>query len=218
MAIEKQATRPPLVAIRGKPVRLPWTRGVWATVAICLAVVALTGEFVIVPKTAAPLRPFVVSGWAYPQDARQAVDTAVAGRTQTAVPIRFEQRQGFEFDIYNFSNLSQRILGLQQPEYAPTGGGAKLELEIGTTGKSYGAGDPGTTTFAPQVTIPPHQDRWVRVTWISKRCMAAGGSAAFEYLWLRVKVGSITRVETVELPMDFAIAVPRDATDAGADC
>ncbi len=61
----------------------------------------------------------------------------------------------------------------------------------------------GGTFFASPGVIPPHSYRFVRVTWLSDACMGGGGGAGIDQLWLKVRVGTVTRTEHIPLNQAF---------------
>ncbi|MGH8889036.1 MAG: hypothetical protein ACRDV3_04655 [Acidothermaceae bacterium] len=198
MSVKTETERPPLLALRGKPVRLPWTRGFWACTALIATFVALVGAFEIGPRTAPALRFGGTTGWIYEQDATHVTAVRADGAEQLTVPIRRGQRQGFYIDVYNPSSRSQTVAGLA-PNTVMPGGYTGLRLEIGTTGTSYSAGDLTTTGFANRVSIPPHQMRWLKVSWLSTDCLDPDVQLTIDSMSLNVKVGGISRVERLGL-------------------
>ncbi len=91
--------RPPLIAVRGRPVRVRLGRRFWLVIAAVLAAVALLGVFVVEPRTAPPLRAANTQGWLFPQDGTVASDTSIGTVSQSIVPIRRGQMQGIVFDV-----------------------------------------------------------------------------------------------------------------------
>jgi hypothetical protein len=63
-------------------------------------------------QTAAPLSQGGQSGWWYPQDRAHVVFTTTINGTQMAVPERFHEQQGFVIGIYNESDWTQTIEGV----------------------------------------------------------------------------------------------------------
>jgi hypothetical protein len=53
--------------------------------------------------------------------------------------------------------------------------------------------------------IPPHSIRLLRVLWVSDICNAPGGQTIITDLYLRVRVGIVTRTEDLQLTQAWAI-------------
>lgn len=61
------------------------------------------------------------------------------------------------------------------------------------------------------VSIPPDQARFLRVLWTSQHfCVQKGGSFGTAVISLRVRVGWITRTETITMPEEFALTGKSD--------
>jgi hypothetical protein len=63
------------------------------------------------------------------------------------------------------------------------------------------------------VSIPPGQTRYLRVLWLSRGCIVKGGEEGLDTTVLRVRVGLITRTETVPLGRDYALGPGTPCTD-----
>jgi hypothetical protein len=63
------------------------------------------------------------------------------------------------------------------------------------------------------VLIPPGQTRYLRVLWLSRGCIVKGGEEGLDTTVLRVRVGLITRTETVPLGRDYALGPGTPCTD-----
>ena len=140
------------------------------------------------------------------------METSANGTSQTTVPIRSAQQQGFAINVVNNSQWTQTVLG------AAAGSGDSLGSPAQTAQISVNAPnrivDNGGFSFAgvkfvmPGV-IPPHQVRALRVLWTSTVCMQEKGDAiGINQLELRVRVGWITRIETVDLGQGWYLAGP----------
>jgi hypothetical protein len=134
------ASRPPLIAVRGRPVRIGLGRGLWAVIAALFAAVALLGVFVVEPRAAPPLHAANTQGWFYPQDGTVASDTSIGTVSQTVVPIRRGEMQGIVFDVVNPSRYSQTILGLVPDAILPGSHRGEARLAVATSGKRQRAG------------------------------------------------------------------------------
>jgi hypothetical protein len=195
----------PLLATRGKLVRPPWTRWFWAVTAFLLAVLGVLGVTEIAPRTATPLRAAGTLGWIFPQDGEHASYASAAGGSQVTVPVRSGAPQGVYFDVYNPSDLSQTIVGLQPDMYLP---GRLGRVQVGVSGATYYAGNSADAVFADHVSIAPHQTRWVRLTWQSTTCEVAARSSVIATVRLVVKVRSVERNESIHLPIAFGVDGP----------
>lgn len=206
MTTAPPATRAPLLAVRGKPVRLPWSRGFWAVTAFLLAWLAVIGALEITPRTAAPLQFATTLGWTFSQDGERADFASVAAASLVTVPIRSGEIQGVRLDVYNPSKLTQTVEGLAANSVAPGGMNAWIQASAGD-GVSF------PQAFSRQgspVVVPPHQSRFVGLFWLSTNCMPAGSSEYTDSLRLRVKVGIIERDETIHLSTAFGVSGPSD--------
>jgi hypothetical protein len=192
--------RTPAQRVRSVLARLGW-RG-WAPIAIILAATA----YVLVMLTAAPLEGPGGSLWWYRQDRKHAVDTSAAGASQTTVPIRSGQRQGFAFTVTNPSPFTQTILG--PAAHAGSPNGPFFQIGVASTDPWHGGGFPDRLRYTVPGVIPPHQTRWVRMMWISQTCMVKGGDQGIDALPVRVRVGLITRTEVIPLAMGWFLSGP----------
>jgi hypothetical protein len=210
------ASKPPLIAVRGRPVRIRLDRGVWAALAAAFAVVALLGVFVIEPRTAPPLRAANTQGWIYPQDGSAATWTSIGSVSETLVPIRRGQSQGIEFDVLNPSRYSQTILGLVPEALMPGSHPGEARIVVATSGNPQ---DSGHYSYADQAVVPPHQSRFVEITWPSDNCVPVGGSVSIVAVSLRVRVFGVTRTENVSLQSQVGVrGTPASDTNDGATC
>ncbi|HEY3925443.1 MAG TPA: hypothetical protein VGL75_12850 [Acidothermaceae bacterium] len=210
------ANKPPLIAVRGRPVRIWLGRGLWAAITAVLATVALLGVFVIEPRTAPPLRAANTQGWIYPQDSSVVTDTSIGDVRLTVVPIRRGQLQGIDFDVSNPSRHSQTILGLVPGELMPGSHPGEARLAVATSGK---ASDSGHYTYADQAVVPPHQSRFVEIIWPSDNCVPVGGTTSIDAVSLRVQVFGMTRTENVRLLWQVGVSgTPASDTNDGVTC
>lgn len=210
------ASKPPLIAVRGRPVRIPLDRRPWAAIAAVLAAVALVGVFVIEPRTAPPLRAADTQGWIYPQDGNVATWTSIGAVSETLVPIRRGELQGIDFDVVNPSRYSQTIIGVLPDELMPGSHRGEAHVAVATSGNPQ---DSGHYSYAEQAVVPPHQTRFVEVTWLSDNCVPVGGSSSIVAVSLRVRVFGVTRTENVPLISQAGVrgTSASDASD-GATC
>ena len=209
-------SRPPLIAVRGRPVRVRLGRGFWVVIAAVLAAVALLGVFVVEPETASPLHEANTQGWLFAQDGNVASDTSIGMVTQTIVPIRRGQTQGIDFDVINPSRYSQTILGLVPDELMPGSHPGEARLGVAISGT---ADDSGHYRYADQATVPPHQSRFVEITWPSDNCVPNGGTMSIDAVSLRVRVFGATRIEHVSLISAVGVrGTPASDANDGATC
>lgn len=210
------ATRPPLIAVRGRPVRIRLGRGVWACIAAALAAVALLGVFMVEPRTAPPLHAANTQGWLYPQDGNVVTDTSIGNVRLTVVPIRRGQQQGIVFDVLNPSRYTQTILGLLPDALMPGSHPGEARLTVATSGTAQ---NPQPNGYADHAAVPPHQSRFVEITWPSDNCVPNGAIASIASVSLRVRVFGVTRTENVPLISEVGVrGTPPSDTNDGATC
>jgi hypothetical protein len=211
------AERPPLIAVRGRPVRIRLGRGLWAVIAAVFATLALLGVFVVEPRTAPPLHAANTQGWIYPQDGTVAVDTSIGIASETVVPIRRGEMQGIVFDVVNPSRYSQTILGLVPDEIMPGSRPGEARLTVATS--SDNAHDYEQYRYVDQAAVPPHQSRFVEITWPSDNCVSDGASMSIDAVSLRVRVFGVTRTENVTLNSEVGVrGTPSSDANDGAIC
>jgi hypothetical protein len=197
-------------------VRIRLGRGVWAAIAAVFAAVALLGVFVVEPRTAPPLRAANTQGWIYPQDGTVASNTSIGAVSQTVVPIRRGEMQGIVFDVVNPSRYSQTILGLVPDEIMPGSRPGEARLTVATSGNAQ---DSRQYRYADQADVPPHQSRFIEITWPSDNCVADGGTVSIDAVSLRVRVFGVTRTEHVPLILEVGVrGTPASDTNDGATC
>lgn len=144
-------------------------------------------------------------------DEGPAVDTTAGNTTQTMVPIRSDQQQGFVVGIVNPTDFTETIVG---PAVGPTiewnsPGSQTVHLGVSVWNRNIdGGGFITDVRFTLPGAIPPHQIRLLRVLWISHVCMAKGGSTSIDQLSLRVRVGWLTRVDVIPLDQAWALSGP----------
>lgn len=110
-------------------------------------------------------------------------------------------RQGIEFDLDNRTSVSQRVLGFP-PGGGPWGGQPSVvyTLQVGTR-DTHGFPLTSTRFTTVPVTIPPGQDRDVRLEWKNLECThLPRRTLTLTGVQLRVKIGPFTRTESVDLP------------------
>ena len=205
---------PPLRRTVTSARRLPAT--VWLSFAAVVIAIGLPSGALIFWHAQPSLEFYTSTAWWSQVDGAHVVETRAAGATQETAPIRPGQIQGFVVTIYNPSDMTQFITGNANP--ISPGAPVAAQISVSTTGAVQEIGTPHAVTYrAGGGVIPPHSYRWVRVLWRSDRCyLEDGGSQGVTGLLLRVRVGWITRTETIELPAEFAITSTAATTHADA--
>jgi hypothetical protein len=164
----------------------------WALIGVLLlAVAAVSGYYVKIEsmKSVAPLFVEGQSGWWYPPDYRHQVTTEADMATQTTVPIRSGHRQGFFIQVFNFTRMTQTVLGSNLDGGGPNGG-TNSELTSSTTDPQRSGSEPRAVRYAsPPISIPPGQSRYLRITWISHGCVTKADVGGMDSVELRVRVG-----------------------------
>jgi len=181
---------------------------VWAALAALVLVFGTGADFLDSMESAAPL--FVMgTGWLYPVDQARAIETTAAGSSQTTVPVRSGQRQGIQFAVWNNSDWTQVVLGTDPMWYFDAFTDVQVDVESGPHLNQVGEPLRTARYLSPGV-IPPHSYRFVRVSWTSNVCLVGKGTETwFGDIPLRVRVGTITRTEDVNLDeQNFALAGP----------
>jgi hypothetical protein len=201
------------LSVRAWLARLGWRRQ--TALALAAAVVIAAVAYVIVVQTAAPLVFEGSAGWWFRADWSRAVQTSADGASQTTVPIRSGQRQGYFVDLYNPSNLTQTILGPATGQGVPAdsiGSPAQAaDVRVSAPNRiiDEGGASFGGVKFVIPGVIPPHQLRAVRVLWTSTVCDEDKGSATgSDRLALRVRIGWIVRIEVIPLGEGWFVAGP----------
>jgi hypothetical protein len=203
---------------RRSPAWRTWARGLtrhgWtaiAAVAVLVAAAVAAGGYVLAYRhealSAAPLELDTGMGWWYAQDRDHQTFAQADGAQQTSVPIRSGQEQGIAFDVVNPSSLPQTVLG-PGPDAGAPGNLTSFQVGVSTTDPWHGGGNPMLLRFSGRELIPPHQIRWVRLMWISDACLSPGASQGIDSLPLRVRVGPVTRTETLSLDGGWYVVGP----------
>jgi len=141
----------------------------------------------------------VDGGWWYPQDEAHQATTTFGYEPMRSVPVRWNQRQGFEFRVWNLSGYTQTVLGYAPGTAKSPGNPGHAQLRLSGRDASHYPAEPYAEHYSLPVSIPPHQSRYLRVLWIQDDCLQIGASQSIDHLTLRVRVGWITRTETISL-------------------
>jgi HAAS domain-containing protein len=184
----------------------------WAIVGLVVLAVAAWPTYVGAMHSVAALQPRGAAAWWYPQDTAHQVRTEADGLVQLTVPIRSAERQGFVVDVYNPSGMTQTVLGATQTAYGATEDGAPgspySQLAVSTREVRGGAAALRAGAYGLPGVIPPHQSRAIRLMWVSIECDERGGGGSVGQLVLQVRVGLITRTETLTLNQTWAVVGP----------
>jgi hypothetical protein len=189
--------------------RLARVRGrTWAVLGVIVVLAGIGTGYLVYYLTLGSLEVADVSGWWYPQDYNHEVFTTANGASQTTVPLRPGQRQGYFVSIDNPTGMTQTILG---PAYGPdvpfdSPGSADgvVQIAVSVFNRDINDGGAVPVRFTLPGVIPPGQTRLVRVLWTSNVCLA-GGTASIDSLALRVRVGWFTRTEIIPLGQAWAV-------------
>jgi len=177
----------------------------WAVIVVLLLVgAAVSGYYLKIDsmRSVAPLFVEGQSGWWYPQDYKHQVTTEADMATQTTVPIRPGHRQGFFIQVFNFTRMTQTVLGSNLGGFGPNGGtGARVRLS--TSDPVRHGSEPHVLNYALPVSIPPGQSRYLRITWISHGCLSKLNVSGMDSVELRVRIGWITRTEYIAFGQGF---------------
>ena len=182
-------------------------RRTWSVVGVTVILAAIGTGYLIYFLALGSLEFAGVSGWWYPQDYNRDVITTANGATQTTVPLRSGQRQGYFVSIDNTTGVTQTILG---PAYGPSvpwdsPGSAIVQIGVSVPNPNIERGGTSRSVrFTVPGVIPPGQTRLVRVLWTSNIC-SDGGTTSIDTLALRVRVGWFTRTEIIPLNQAWAL-------------
>ena len=193
--------------LRRRPARVH--RRTWAVLGVIVVLAGIATGYLSYYLTPGSLEFNGASGWWYPQDYNHEVLTTADGATQTTVPLRSGQRQGYFVNIDNPTGVTQTILG---PAYGPgvpwdSPGAAFGVVQIGVSvfnRNINGGGTSRSVMFTLPGVIPPGQIRMVRVLWTTNIC-SSGGTTSIDTLALRVRVGWFTRTEIIPLGQAWAL-------------
>ena len=126
----------------GKLVRV--RRRTWYLVGVIVVLAGVLTGYLVYYLAPADLLYEGADGWWYRQDYTRQVDTTANGATQTTVPIRSGQRQGYFVAIYNPADVTQTIVGpaygADVPFSGPGSGAGVVQLAVSVPNrKSIGA-------------------------------------------------------------------------------
>jgi len=179
--------------LRTRLSRLRWWA--WASIAVVVALVAVLVGYVIVVQNAAALSQGGLSGWWFRQDANRGTMTTTISGTQFSVPERYHQEQGFVIGVYNDSDWTQTIEGIDSDSEVPT---LPMTVSVGVGPQDGDGSYTAQTRWLLPASIPPHSYRVIRVLFTSNVCQVPGSSVGFQSISLRVRVGLFTRTENIQ--------------------
>ncbi|HSR85236.1 MAG TPA: hypothetical protein VLM11_13760 [Streptosporangiaceae bacterium] len=226
LAAEARADFGPTIrAVLAASARRKWAliAGARTRTKVLAAVIVLglvTGGTYLGVLLSAPLIEFGDSSvpW-YTRDASRQVFATADGAQQVTFPIRSGQRQGFLFGIYNPSNFTETVRGpvTIYGTNAIFGGGGFDKVEMGVSVPNRVVAGGGTTrdvAFTLPASIPPHQYRLLRITWLSTMCLEGKGSGfLIDNLYIRVRVGWFTRTDVIHLGFGWGLSGPSTHPD-----
>jgi hypothetical protein len=201
--------QPALRKLRNRLGRVRWWT--WVVTAVVVAVLGTGAGFLVSMNTAAPLIASGAIGWLYPADQAAATEASADDITQTTVPYRYGQRQGILVTLVNESDWSQEIVGVPGDwGFGSQPGETKVSVQSSNFNE-FGFGLSGKVAYASPGVIPPGASRDVLLSWTSDVCMGGGG-IIIDQVVLQVRVGPVTRTETVHLSRAFELAAPAHST------
>jgi hypothetical protein len=182
-------------------------RRTWAVLGAIVVLAGIGTGYLVYYRTLDSLGFEGASGWWYPQDYNHAVTTTAGGVTQTTVPLRPGERQGFFVAIHNPAGVTQTILGPAYGASVPldSPGSAVVQIAVSVPNRNIeNGGSSRSVRFTLPGVIPPGQIRLVRVLWTSDIC-SSGGTSSIDALALRVRAGWFTRTEIIPLGQAWAV-------------
>jgi hypothetical protein len=186
---------------RPRPARLTW-RG-WLVIAAAVIVAVGVPGYVTFAETRAPLTAGGGNWW-FARNAIQSVDASADNATQVTAPIRSGQGQGFYAFLYNPSDQTQTVLSVAAG-YGQSPAQSWVHISLSVVNPYFAHAAVKALRYRLPVSIPPGQTRYLRVLWLSRGCTEKGGEDGLDTAVLRVRVGLITRTETVPLGRDYAL-------------
>jgi hypothetical protein len=177
----------------------------WTAIAVTVAAVVTWAAFMISMESAPPLYSPLTYGWLYPQDYNHAVNTSADLANQTTVSVRLHQQQGIGVYVSNNTDWTVTVLG-PAPDWTPVGYPSPVRVVVETGPHLNRGGGPLTSaSYVSPGSIPPHSQRLLKLVWTSEGCQQKGGSDIIDELILQVRVGILTRTETIPLDPVFAL-------------
>jgi hypothetical protein len=184
------------------------SRRTWGVAGVLVILAGIAAGYLSYYLTPSSLEFGGGSGWWYPQDYDHAVITTADRATQTTVPLRPGQHQGYFISITNPTGVTQTILGPAYGTNVPLDSPGSAVVQIGVSVPNLNIEHGGlvrNVKFTLPGVIPPGQTREVRVLWVSDTCSEAGGTSSVDTLAVRVRVGWFTRTEIIPLGQAWAL-------------
>jgi hypothetical protein len=183
--------------------RVGWRR--WSLIAVAVILLGGLAGYLAPSLTAGPLdNQGGLSSWWYARDASRQVITSADDVSQTAVPYRRGQWQGFLVQVFNDTSQPQTVLGAAP---GTSFNNSPYHMGMETEDPDFPLPSFRTLHFRLPVTIPPHKSRLLRVLWISPNtCEPKGGLTGIDQVSLRVRVGLFTRTENLSLDQGWYLA------------
>lgn len=98
--------------------------------------------------------------------------------------------------------MTQTVLGSNLGGFGPNGG-TSARMTLSTSDPDRSGNEPHAVTYSLPVPIPPERSRYLRITWISRGCLAMQNIAGMDSVELRVRVGWTTRTEYIPFGEGF---------------
>ena len=104
---------------------------------------------------------------------------------------------------------------MNAPSDSPNGGFGPVDMGVSLPNRELVHGGLiRNVAFTLPESIPPHQFRILRITWISAICLQGKGSAlSIDTIYARVRVGWFTRTDVIPLGMAWGLAGPSHSPD-----
>jgi hypothetical protein len=188
-------------------------RRTWIAAAVLVVLAAAAAVRTAHFLGAGPLEPGAgLTTWWYAQDlSHQKNDELADGTSQTMVPVRFGQRQGYVVALYNRSDVAQTVTGASTgTDVAPDnpGGARNTQIAVSASDPNLSSGPPQSFRYTLPGVLPPHQIRLVRVLWTTAVCLDPHSSMGIDHVSLQVRVGWFTRTEAIPLDPQFFLGGP----------
>jgi hypothetical protein len=198
--------------LRRRLARLGWRK--WTAIGAAITASLAIAAYLILVQTTPILVNSGAAGWWFPQDSSREVDTSADSATQTTVPVRSGQQQGYAIDLVNVSGLTQTVLGpatgpgLPSDDIGFPPGPPEIGVNAPNAMLDRGGFIRNGVRFVLPGVIPAHQGRLLRILWVSKVCLGQGSGIGNDEIALRVRIGWITRIEVIPLDQGWYLAGP----------
>ncbi len=185
--------------------RMRWRA--WLTLAVLIVVIGVPAGSLIYWQAQDEVSWDGSFLWWNAQDAAHSVQTEADGASQDTIPLRPGQIQGLVIQVYNPSDVTQRIIGAPANSIS-IGAPVPAQIAIASIRSFRQDWNPRAVAYQAGGAIAPHSYAWLRVLWRSWQCYmeGPGGSQGTDHLTLLVKVGWVTRTENVSLGGEAAVS------------